>query len=153
MRACIQPASRARACIIGQILYPLRSDHALYMHAFHSPVPIGAGFTDNVFCDASVYMYLLMRIFGGQLVSDRECIVCSLTDAYFLLVPTSAITASTRQAARVTRHGRAARLRVSRCTRHHAPIYRAHAADGARMRGARYEVRGPAADETSAAAQ
>ena len=29
MRACIHPASRARACIIGQILDALRSDHAL----------------------------------------------------------------------------------------------------------------------------
>ena len=46
------------------------------MHAFASPFPIGAGFTrftDTVFCDASVY--LLMRFFGGQLVSDGEFIV------------------------------------------------------------------------------
>ena len=76
--ARMHPSSQPRARMHNKGRFSMHSDQIMHccMHAFASPFPIGAGFTrftDTVFCDASVY--LLMRFFGGQLVSDGEFIV------------------------------------------------------------------------------
>ena len=77
-RAHMHPSQPSSARMHRACRFSMHSDQIMHccMHAFASPFPIGAGFTrftDTVFCDASVY--LLMRFFGGQLVSDGEFIV------------------------------------------------------------------------------